>query len=333
MFQWWVVGLVLHFDGSLRPPRDPGFPKSNLGRMASCGAAIYDDHNALLALGGKSLDIIPDITSADVEYDGLLFGATECIHKGEDTLTIRGDCKAIIDQLHGRAVPRKLKPKHEVALKLLERIENVSFEHVPREDNKLCDAICAAVMNIIEERQVATFRQELTSFGANKDVTNSELIDVLKRLLSSTKSVVRYSSRPPLYQGAALIAERLDDGMALEHIGQRLVLEAKLWPADGIIRKELMAAQGILWQVRGCRLQGNDKLAKRLSHNHRHMLDRSASRNEIIDAFASACDKSNSLGGSSFVIPAECDQLLQTWYDQAAKQDDRMLKEGFWITR
>ena len=117
MLSWSLIGLILYFDGSLRTPRDVGFSTHRLGRMASCGTALYDDDHKLVCLGGKSLDIVPDITSANVEYDGFLFGLNApCLCSETDQLIVRGDCKAIIDQLNGNAVPRKLLPKHEAAL-------------------------------------------------------------------------------------------------------------------------------------------------------------------------------------------------------------------------
>jgi len=344
MFLWWIVSLVLHFDGSLRPPRDSGFPTHGLGRMASCGAALYGDDHTLLTLGGKSLDIVPGITSADVEYDGLLFGLNHYLDERKDddiTLSVRGDCKAIIDQLNGNAVPRKLQPKHETALNLLERIEKVAFEHVPREENKLCDAICAGVTTIMEQRQVAAFRQELSYLtqSANgssaKGVTTSELTNLLNRFLTYDRSLVCYSIRPRLYNEAVMVAELFKDGMALEYIGRHLVSEGKVWTTDGRISRELMTAQGILWQVQGLELMGNEKQTKRLLQKHRYLLNRFATHDTIIESFQASCDLLDDAVSFS-PLSSDCDgnerDAFQSWYDEACQQDNDILQQGYWIT-
>lgn len=344
-----TLGLVLYFDGSLRPPRDAGFPTQALGRMASCGAALYTADNTLLAIGGKSLDIIPDITSADVEYDGLLFGLNKCLDecrwKQQDdapivVVHVRGDCKAIIDQLNGIAVPRKLLPKHERALNMIERARfSVSFEHVIRDENVLCDSICAGVMNILEQRQVTTFREKLAFISQSTstvDASQRDLLDLLKESITSEKSLVRYSIRPKLYLEATEVARRLNDGMAIEHIGRQLADEARLCQTDGSIRKELMTAVGISWQVEGLNLVGNEKQAKRLLQKHRYILDRFAATDDtLFDSFKAACESIDESHDSLSLLRDGLDrndrEALETWHNEACQQDDEILKRGYWI--
>lgn len=92
--------LILQFDGSLCPPRDPiqGFTYSpivfasdysntkqvvGIDKLASCSASISlqfshdnEQEERLVAFGGSCIPIFPGITSADTEYDGLLLGLT-----------------------------------------------------------------------------------------------------------------------------------------------------------------------------------------------------------------------------------------------------------------
>jgi ribonuclease HI len=346
---WLLACLVLYFDGSLRTPRDAGFPTHRLGRMASCGAALYnddDDDDNLLTLGGKLLEIIPDMTSADVEYEGLLFGLNHCVNISPDTsLIVRGDCKAIIDQLNGDSVPRKLRPKHELVLKLLERMQKVSFEHVPRDENKVCDAICAAITNIVEQRQLSTFRHELATLATQstqqettKNTPQHSLADLVNRFVSSEKSLVRFSMRPVLYEEVASVADRLSDGMALEYIGKQLQLESKLWPVEGDMTRELMAARGISLHVQGLQLLGREKDSKWLLRKHRYLLGRYVSQDVIAETFVAAChsEMKDSVDDSAFVVYNEHgneSEVLQTWYDQATQQDESILHQGYWITR
>lgn len=339
-----LFGLVLYFDGSLRPPRDSNFSTQGLGRMASCGAALYDDNDNHVAIGGKALEIIPETNSADVEYDGLLFGLKKCfddeLWKNDDTLVIvRGDCKAIIDQLNGKAAPRKLLTKHELVLSLLESIgKQVSFQHVPRKENVLCDSTCAALMNILEQRQVSKICENLAflSQSANTDQSRCELLVLLKDFVMSEKSLVRYSIRPKMYLKVAEVARRFNDGAALELIGRQLVDEAKLWKANGAINKELMTAQGILWQMQGLELMDNDKQVRRLRRKHRFILDRFATHDTIIDTFKVACSSIHDSDNPSFLFhdldDNDC-QSLHTWYYEACKQEDSTLHQGYWINR
>ena len=341
MFLWLTVCLVLYFDGSLRTPRDAGFPTHGLGRMASCGAAVvsHDDYS-LLSLGGRCLDIVPGITSADVEYDGLLFGLKHVVIDNDNSLVVRGDCKAIMDQLNGNAVPRKLRPKHELVMELLKKVDKISFQHVPREENKLCDSLCAGVMQIMEQREVAAFCTEMACLRqfaeteTKRNVVQNELTDLLKQFLSSDKSLVRYSMRPRLYKEAISIAERLNDSMALEHVGRQMVAESKLWPPSGEINQKVMTAQGILWQVQGLELLGNEKQAKRLLQKHRYVLDCFTNLGNIIDAFDAGGDSENAIDDASFVC-SEHDgkelDALQTWSNQGFTQNDQVLYEGYWI--
>ena len=209
-----ILCLVLYFDGSLRPPRDPipGFTRytassQDMDKIASCSAAILMEpnesfdraeghsrnnnvHNGqVVAIGGQLLHLTPGMTSADAEYDGLLLGLEElCFYLSKDenvnarmfnsvdhVLTIRGDCKAIIDQFNGRSTPRKLELKYNIAKDRIRSIKDmhftrankedspqctkllsVSFEHIQRDNNHLCDAICNLSVNQWQRYSVAS---------------------------------------------------------------------------------------------------------------------------------------------------------------------------------
>jgi len=200
-----IAMIILQFDGSLRPPRDPqpGFTYSSkvIGsgildgseKLASCSASIIsssngDDYN-LIALCGK---YIPNhsMTSADTEYDGLLLGLDWLVNElssnqsniyqqlMDTMLIIRGDCKAVIDQINDKSIPRKMESKYNLAMEKIESIKDlystyyqrstevsvsnaddvlsVCLEHVPREYNTLCDTICKIVINKKQSEIVAS---------------------------------------------------------------------------------------------------------------------------------------------------------------------------------
>lgn len=336
-----IIGLVLYFDGSLRPPRDKGFLTHRLGRMASCGAAVFSDDGTLLALGGKSISLVPDITCAHVEYEGLLFGLDWLDRQWDDEqLIVRGDCKAIIDQLSGQAVPHKLLSKHEAAMELLGRIgeqATVAYEHVLRKENTVCDSVCECVMNIEEQQQVSMFRNKMASLqdSARNSAPHSTLTDLVRRLVSSERSLVRFSWRPTLYKEAACVAERIGDAVALGHIGEQLVREAKLWPTCEAMKS--MKANGILLQIRGLHMLNRHKEAKRLLRRHRYLLDHFASHNiTLSDASVTATVETGprDVTDSSRIVVGggESELMLQTWYDRALGHE-RHLLEGSWYTK
>ena len=217
----------------------------------------------------------------------------------------------------------------------------MSFQHVPREDNKLCDSICASVMHIQEQRQLSTFRKELTTlpqsavYSECSDTSQSETMNLLNRFMASDNSLVRYSIRPRLYKEAAVIAERLKDGAALEYIGRQLVQEAKFWPSEGALSKVLMTAQGILWQVQGLDLLRNKRQAGRLLQKHRYILNRFGTCGDITNGFAAGCDSLQDSDDPSLLFAA-CNvserDALKTWYDEACRQDGTILQQGYWVT-
>jgi len=163
---------------------------------------------------------VPGMTSADTEYEGLLLGLEWFLHalsseqddgsnnsvlnEWNDTisnehqllgpkLTIRGDCKAVIDQLKSRSVPRKMETKYNLAMDRLNTIKDayaehqqrrmngnlnvadvpvpvhelsLCFEHVPRGSNKFCDALCKLVINQ-KQAEIVESIQDLIRLGDN----------------------------------------------------------------------------------------------------------------------------------------------------------------------
>ena len=224
--------IVLRFDGSLRPPPDlDGFtrapvawthasakPLDGSATLASCGATISlhapDDPDGreegeLVAAGAKHVPNFPGMTSADAEYEGLLFGLERLLrafsadlsddsdawawHEPAGTdgpppepprIILRGDCKAVIDQLSSRSVPRKTAAQHQLAMDQMRALQDAhaaqqrrrsrrsskgvpspaprelsfGFEHVPREENVLCDALCQVAIHRKQTEIVTAIR-------------------------------------------------------------------------------------------------------------------------------------------------------------------------------
>jgi len=214
--------IVLVFDGSWRPsPRDPipGFRsqtvQASFRNTAAASAALFKsdgnsaDEERLFAIGAKSLS--DSRTSADAEYEGLLMGLdqleTALSSQDDDVLLgehqeliIRGDCKAVIDQLNSRSNPRKTEMYYKRSIEKILRIRDcssvtkVAFEHVPRESNMICDAMCKLVLNIDQKRVVASV-QDLICSG-EEDIISNEKSTVPLSTNMRKRSMKKKSFRP-----------------------------------------------------------------------------------------------------------------------------------------
>ena len=229
--------IILQSDGSLRPPRDPqpGFTYSSnvIGsgildgseKLASCGASISlsdggDDDEKLIALCSKYIPNEISMTSADTEYDGLLLGLDYLINElsshqsifyelmgntNDTKLIIRGDCKAVIDQINYKSIPRKMESKYNLAMEKINSIKelystyhqnndvsvsnangvlSVCLEHISRENNTLCDAICKIVINK-KQAEIVTSIIDLIELGeeeySKKNVKDSIKLKHIKK--------------------------------------------------------------------------------------------------------------------------------------------------------
>ncbi|KAL7466740.1 hypothetical protein ACHAXS_007025 [Conticribra weissflogii] len=293
--------LILHFDGSFRPPPDPvpGYisicdAKSDDVMFSSCGAAIFLGSDSLffgrstpneykenlIALGGKNLPLVQGTTSTDVEYDGLLFGLDWVIrvlsHENimrddillHSTIIVRGDCKTVIDQLNSRSAARKMESKYCMAVSRIKEIENLynlhrshsaqstmpqevrfHFDHIQRENNSLCDAICKLVVNQKQRCVVASIIDSIKTGESNASRANNNR-NSKRRSFKKPKKVTSpenscfqtaiqevSSRRLPLCHSSAIAlacmlteaAIRTSDPVALYHMSSFFLRTSRRW--------------------------------------------------------------------------------------------------------
>lgn len=257
------ASLILRFDGSWKHPRDPEFPTSSLGRMASCAACIIIpkeqpdgvhsiDDTAAALVGGRLLDVGLVRGSAEAEYEGVLLGLEGLLHLYRDhsdvnrsfspssaacsvVITIEGDCKTVIDQLQGSARPRKLEQYYNRAIDLIQQLPfEFQYQHIPRADNVLCDRICA---RILEEQQFEAWEsayQELALIYTNTTLVGEENLseDLLSSFLHrhvgpAGKNYIPLSQRPTLYRSIASTASRIRDFTTMVAVGNMLETEIR----------------------------------------------------------------------------------------------------------
>ncbi len=126
------------------PPRSAvaytdGASRGNPG-AASLGAVIYDDAGTELRRISRALG---HATNNQAEYQGALDALEAALELGATSIELRMDSQLVIRQLEGRYKVRnaKLRPLYDRARALLSQFEKFSLLHVPREENKVADAL------------------------------------------------------------------------------------------------------------------------------------------------------------------------------------------------
>ena len=387
-----TAAIVLRFDGSLRTN-----PSSGGAIAASCSAAVlHNDDREILALGGRSLstDVVPAITSGEAEYGGLILGLEyvskdllqdhadndntigieqlwhqeiighydDVVKPAAPTLTIRGDCKTIIDHCQGFAVPRKLKPKYDVVTQKIEGVQNyvretlgrelqLSFEHVKRENNELCDAMCKLITTRSEEDVVSNIEKgigEASLVAASSIATlpkaaknrrkyrESPFAHLLNQISGASNGILSTPIRLALYKHLARAALESDDVVALRLLGEVLGLESK--ELLSCHPKDDLSTIALLFELTGLRQMKLVEEAERFERKHRHVLRRYAG-NELaaINTFARIENTAALLHGDKaeeILAPIDAidssNNLVKDWYRQI---NPRNIEAGVWVSQ
>lgn len=283
-----LIDILLQFDGSCRPPRDTGFPLT-ASRLASCAAAIISDDGNVVALGGKTLPMMPGMTSADAEFEGLLLGLDFLLDsKNEDEmkkdLIIEGDCKPIIDQLNNKSIARKLETKYDRAQKNLLEFESVEVRHIPRRQNQLTDAVCGKAIELLTEQRIHLLCEKAKNSSFDEKQSFKKLENIVSVLsdcvdeICRDSSIVPHSKRLDLFNMIQEKAVLLNDGLALIKTGQAMADEAGIWPSlndatDEVTKKEHLLAESAVLQIHGYSLLGKAKDTKKVERKYRFILE------------------------------------------------------------
>jgi probable phosphoglycerate mutase len=131
--------ITAHVDGGARGNPGP----------AGYGAVITDDQGQILA---ELYDGIGIATNNVAEYRGLLAALQWALEHGHTRLHVRADSLLIVEQMRGnyRVKHEGLIPLHQQARSLVNRIGQVTFEHVRREQNKEADRLSNLGMNLVD---------------------------------------------------------------------------------------------------------------------------------------------------------------------------------------
>ncbi len=116
-----------------------GGSRGNPGPSAG-GFVVLDMDDQIMHESGKYLGIT---TNNQAEYHSLKGGLEACLRMGARTVHVYMDSLLVINQMKGifKVKNRDLWPIHDAIKQLVAQFEEVTFAHVPREFNKLADAM------------------------------------------------------------------------------------------------------------------------------------------------------------------------------------------------
>ena len=128
--------LIIHTDGSIRPKR----------QIAGMGAIVRNPQGKILhwwaRRGGP-------MTNNEAEYAAVIFALEQSLPLRPVEIDVYTDSKLIVDQMQGLATARApgLQKAYTTLRRLIFEFERVSFHHIPRERNRLADAIANDVVD------------------------------------------------------------------------------------------------------------------------------------------------------------------------------------------
>lgn len=122
--------LIVSCDGASRGNPGP----------AGIGVQITDEDGEVLAEIARGLG---EATNNVAEYTAVIEGLSLAEELGAKTVTLRSDSQLLINQLIGRYRVKSphLEPLHRQVRSIAAGFERISFEHVPREENREADEL------------------------------------------------------------------------------------------------------------------------------------------------------------------------------------------------
>jgi len=122
-----------------------GGSRGNPGPSAS-GYVLLTMDDVVIFEGGQYMGIT---TNNQAEYHALKFGLEEAKNRGSRTIHVYLDSLLVVNQMKGvyKVKNRDLLPVHQMIWTLVHQFEEVTFTHVPRELNKLADAMVNEILD------------------------------------------------------------------------------------------------------------------------------------------------------------------------------------------
>jgi len=127
--------LVIYCDGAIGAGE----------RGSGAGVVVRDGEGQVVGLVKQTL---PPLTNTQAEYASLTLALRSAWHFRPRRLTIYMDSDVVVGQMQGRYTVRSpaLKCYHAEACRLARRFRQVTYVHIPREKNRLADALAVEAL-------------------------------------------------------------------------------------------------------------------------------------------------------------------------------------------
>jgi hypothetical protein len=173
-------------------------------------------------------------------------------------VVVKGDCKTVIDQMNGKAKPRKQRVQYIEAQSLVQELSDkfecsCTFEHVNRDKNKISDHACRKIMENIQLKEIQILDDMIKDVTKNNrplaflprskkkrcHFRETDLSKPLALLSDWNGGRIPLSIRPYLLSEIASAANQLNDFVALRIVGETLLSESERWRKSQLFCEEL----------------------------------------------------------------------------------------------
>lgn len=116
-----------------------------LGRSSGVAVIVRNGVGQILDAASCSLE---GMTNNEAEYEALILGLELAVERSDARPVLLTDSQVVVGQMAGRFAvrDRKLAPRHQRATRLLARLPDATLAFIPRERNRLADALAAEAM-------------------------------------------------------------------------------------------------------------------------------------------------------------------------------------------
>jgi len=136
-----MTGLAYYCDASI----------DTRGRGSGVAVVVRNAAGRILDAASRCLG---GMTNNEAEYEAFILGLQLALHRADQSPTFLVDSQIVVGQIAGEFAVRdaKLQPRHERAARLLARLPRATVVFVPRERNRVADALAAEALTAVLER-------------------------------------------------------------------------------------------------------------------------------------------------------------------------------------
>ena len=118
---------------------------------SSCAYVICDMDDNVVEKSGYYMGIA---TNNQAEYYGMIKGLERCQDLGIDKVRLHSDSQLVVNQMNGfyKVKNQELAPLHRQLKELADSFEEISFEYIPRELNKIADGEVNRILDEAEHK-------------------------------------------------------------------------------------------------------------------------------------------------------------------------------------